>query len=396
MRTLVIILSETTDGEITFNNIKINLIDELNADLCLCIGINKDYNYNNPFYKLAKYKFLYNKPPDFEDTCKFAFEEINKKKKNIFEKLSNINLLHNQNINVRPVNKVYKTFLDFFFGINNSIFLQEKLFNYYEDITESIVYKNNQLYFIEEHPNQLNYFKEDNVISYKKQLHWTKFLEINNDFIETMESMFYRWFLLQKLIKYDLIKKYDRFIITRGDYIYTLPHPKIELLDDYYIWVPNGEYYNGITGRHAVLSKNNIVEYLNILEFLFLESNEYYMNIINYFYWNLEQIIKFHLDKKKLLNTVKYIPYIMYITENYYNETPTIIFSDSYTNTYQFQENYYIKYQREYEISNYYKKEFDKSQLSINDFYINKLKILNKESNNFSLLNFIYKNLFIL
>ena len=59
MKTLVIILAETRAYELTFDNFKKNVIDRLDADLCLCIGIKSDYNYNNPFYTLAKYKFLY-------------------------------------------------------------------------------------------------------------------------------------------------------------------------------------------------------------------------------------------------------------------------------------------------------------------------------------------------
>ena len=55
-KTLVIILAETREYELTFDNFKQNVIDTLNADLCLCIGVKPNYNYNNPFYKLAKYK----------------------------------------------------------------------------------------------------------------------------------------------------------------------------------------------------------------------------------------------------------------------------------------------------------------------------------------------------
>ena len=51
-RTLVIVLSETRASELTFDSFKKNVIDELNADLCVCIGINPNYDYNNPFYKL--------------------------------------------------------------------------------------------------------------------------------------------------------------------------------------------------------------------------------------------------------------------------------------------------------------------------------------------------------
>ena len=64
-KTLVILLSETRAHELTFNNFKQNVIDELNADLCLCIGIKNDYDYNNPYFNLAKYKFLYDEPNDF-------------------------------------------------------------------------------------------------------------------------------------------------------------------------------------------------------------------------------------------------------------------------------------------------------------------------------------------
>jgi hypothetical protein len=53
MKTLVIILSETRAYNLTFQNFKKNVIDELNADLCLCIGIKSDYNYDNPFYNFS-------------------------------------------------------------------------------------------------------------------------------------------------------------------------------------------------------------------------------------------------------------------------------------------------------------------------------------------------------
>jgi hypothetical protein len=45
--TLVIILSETRASELTFDSFKKNVLDELNADLCVCIGVKPDYDYNN-------------------------------------------------------------------------------------------------------------------------------------------------------------------------------------------------------------------------------------------------------------------------------------------------------------------------------------------------------------
>ena len=75
------------------------------------------------------------------------------------------------------------------------------------------------------------------------------------------------------MIDNDLINKYDRFIITRSDFIFLLPHPKVELMNKNYIWIPNCEHYGGYTDRHVVLSKNNIESYLNIFNNMVIRSN---------------------------------------------------------------------------------------------------------------------------
>ena len=59
-KTLVIVLSETRAHELTFENFKSNVIDVLDADLCVCIGTKPDYDVNNPFFQLAKYLLLLN------------------------------------------------------------------------------------------------------------------------------------------------------------------------------------------------------------------------------------------------------------------------------------------------------------------------------------------------
>jgi len=92
-KTLVIVLSETRGSELTFDNFKTNVIDELEADLCVCIGVKRDYDYNNPFYKLAKYKFTYDEPDDFGDAFDYAYNSIisNNSK---YECLQNVNTLY--------------------------------------------------------------------------------------------------------------------------------------------------------------------------------------------------------------------------------------------------------------------------------------------------------------
>lgn len=92
-KTLVIILSETKIHELTFENFKKNVIDELNADLCVCIGVKPDYDYNNPYYNLAKYKFLYDEPYDFGDAFDYAYNILLKERPK-YEKLENVNGLY--------------------------------------------------------------------------------------------------------------------------------------------------------------------------------------------------------------------------------------------------------------------------------------------------------------
>ena len=79
-KTLVIILSETRASELTFDNFKQNVIDELEADLCVCIGVKANYDYNNPFYQLAKYKFLYDEPDDYGDAFEYAYNILSQNK----------------------------------------------------------------------------------------------------------------------------------------------------------------------------------------------------------------------------------------------------------------------------------------------------------------------------
>jgi hypothetical protein len=77
-KTLAILLSETRAHELTFVNFKKNVIDELHADLCICIGVKQNYDYQNPFYQLAKYRFLYDEPEDYGDAFEYAYQILSK------------------------------------------------------------------------------------------------------------------------------------------------------------------------------------------------------------------------------------------------------------------------------------------------------------------------------
>jgi len=184
--------------------------------------------------------------------------------------------------------------------------------------------------------------------------------------------IFFRWYLLQKLQEFDLISQYDRFIITRSDYIYQLPHIQLNLLDEQYIWVPDGEHYDGITDRHTVLSKSNIVQYLNLLNCMVLQGNEYYDKMKHHNRWNLEQFIKFHLSQHGMVEQIREFPYVMYTVRSVNGV------SRWKWGNYSDEHGYFIKYEGEYEKSGYYKTEFEKSGLAICDYYRNLIESKNK------------------
>ena len=151
-----------------------------------------------------------------------------------------------------------------------------------------------------------------------------------------------RWVLLQNIIKNNIIKKYDRFIITRSDFIWNIYHPSLSKLKSNYIWIPNGEKYGGYTDRHAILSKENIYDYLNLLEPILKEPDKLFdlMKIKNN--WNLERYIKFYLNKKGYSKKVKFFPYVMYSVRN--NKIKTTFRPGKYSVKHK----YFIKYFKEY------------------------------------------------
>ena len=371
-KTLVIILSETRAHEITFDNFKKNVIDELNADLCLCIGVKPDYDYNNPFYKLAKYKFTYVEPDDFGDAFEYAYNIISSNKPK-YECLKNINALFGkiQKTQQSNANIMY-------YGNNENDIINFDAFNDDEIVIHTKNFPDNlwknQIYGIKNSDNK-NLVSQENVITYKKHLYWREFLKIKDQFLGGIKDsneqhpgsagilIFFRWFLLKSLIENDLIEKYDRFIITRSDFIYQLPHPKVEFMNENCIWIPDCENYGGYTDRHVVLSKHNIEKYLNIFNNFVLRSNEYYMKMKNKCDWNLEQLIKFHLQQNNVLHIVKEFPYVMYSVRNINGNTRWS--QGKYSN----ELGYYIKYDSEYEKSSYYKNKFEKSGLTIDNFY---------------------------
>ena len=124
--------------------------------------------------------------------------------------------------------------------------------------------------------------------------------------------LFFRWFLNDRLQATGVITQYDRFIVTRSDFVHRIPHTPLELLDPDYIWIPFGEDYNGYTDRHIVASQQDILDVLSITNPILCEPEQLAAEMQPFAHWNLEQFIKFSFARQGLINRVKRYPYTMY------------------------------------------------------------------------------------
>ena len=289
-RCLVVLLGQTRAYELTYDNIKRNLIDPLHADLALCIGIDENYCYDNPFYASAKYQFEYDEPSDYTDLMDCAYKTISSE------------------------------------------------------------------------------------CSLEKTIPWRNFLDIPGNFLGGIAGrdgsggilLFARWFLLKNILIQGLLDKYDFFVITRSDYIYTLAHPSLDLFSADCIYVPNGQGYGGITDRHVVLPKKFLEVYLNILEKMVLSSQEYYTKL-SLPCWNdlmnLEKMIYFHLIEQGVSEHIKFFPYVMYTVRG--EKDPTRWEMGSF----DYKLGYFIKYPVEYEQAIEHQKDFEQANQSLSEFY---------------------------
>lgn len=82
-----------------------------------------------------------------------------------------------------------------------------------------------------------------------------------------------RWLLTQILSQDEsILHQYERFVITRADHYYLCEHKFTDLdLRENTIHVPKGEGYLGYTDRHLVVSRDNILDALDILPTLLRE-----------------------------------------------------------------------------------------------------------------------------
>jgi hypothetical protein len=272
VKTLVCILSETRSHEHSWKSFKRFVLDALDADLALCIGVPEDYDFSNPYWQFAKYKFTVREFDDWGDAFDLA-------KHNLTKQIDSSER-HEADNNWRVLLDVPDQWLG---GVKG--------------------------------PNQ------------------------HAGSAGILIAM--RYFLLKSIIDNELLEKYERFVITRSDFVWKAPHPNPEILDPESVWIPDGEGYGGVTDRHAVLSRSNLISYLNLMERIIRFPGELKAEMLPMSKrWNLERFIRFCLNKSEV--SVRYFPYFMYAVRSWGGSTRWS------KGTWSDELGYYIKYSSEY------------------------------------------------
>ena len=274
-KVLVCVLAKTRGHQLTFPSFKRQVLDELNADLALALTIDENYDYANPFWQHAKYRWT---APDFKDYGE-AFD------------LAQYWLCQKYNVAAPDWRSMLR----------------------------------------------LKGIWQGRIQSPDPQPSATSIL------------LFCRWLLLHGLQQDDVLDRYDRFVITRSDFVWLCPHPPLSILDRGAIWIPDGEHYGGFNDRHVVVSRADVVNCLNIIEDVLLQPIQLYEEMNHQPTWNIEQFLANHLRRKGLLEKVKLFPYVMYLARH--------VRDDSLTwspGSYEPAVGHYVKYDTEFRAASAY------------------------------------------
>jgi len=122
---------------------------------------------------------------------------------------------------------------------------------------------------------------------------------------------FFRAFLRHQIAEAGLTDHYDRFIITRSDFVHEIPVPPPELVDNRYVWIPAGESHGGYTDRFISCPAAHIDQALAVTE-LFTADPSTTAELMRGRTWNPERILKHVYDTSGLSDIVRPMPYTMY------------------------------------------------------------------------------------
>ncbi|CAF4153388.1 unnamed protein product [Adineta steineri] len=103
---------------------------------------------------------------------------------------------------------------------------------------------------------------------------WRKYCKIPGQFMGGVANcshsgsagilLAFRWLVQQKLLEFNLLDKYDWFILTRADELYLCNHHDFLEMNKNHALLPTGENYGGWSDRHIIGKSSNFLKMMNI------------------------------------------------------------------------------------------------------------------------------------
>lgn len=189
---------------------------------------------------------------------------------------------------------------------------------------------------------------------------WRTLLELDSSFLGGIHDdafptvgsggiiFYFRHFLRSCLLSTGLLETYDWFLIVRSDFVWLAPHPPLHNFSTNRIAVLDGEEYGGVSDRYALIPRELMSNYLEIVEPIFSNPRKLRLDIEGAIdrgeasSLNPEQFLKIRFMALGLWTNLIRIPYFGYAirlpggstrwTEGYFLRTL----------------GYYVKYMDEY------------------------------------------------
>jgi hypothetical protein len=247
-RVLVCLLASTRAHQVTYPTFKQRVLDELNADLALALAIDHTYDYANPFWQQAKFRWTMPILADYGA----AYDQMQ--------------LRLCQERGLQPPD--WRVML------------------------------------------RVKGIWQGGIASPSPQRSVSALLPLC------------RALLLHGLQKDGVLDRYDRFVITRSDFMWLSPHPPLSILDRDALWFPDGELWGGLNDRHLVASRDDIADCLNGIEEILLHPGELYEQLKD-LQPNDEQLLWHHFARRGILQKRRFFPYVMYLARAAADKSPT-------------------------------------------------------------------------
>jgi len=182
---------------------------------------------------------------------------------------------------------------------------------------------------------------------------WRKLLKIKDQWLGGVKGkdehpgsasivLFFRWFLKESLLNSKVLNKYDRFIVTRSDFMHRIPHIPLDYLKKDKIWIPYGEDYGGYTDRHFVAHRDLVIKVLSVTDDIMYNPDKLYSKMSYFSRWNPERFTKFQFKQMNIKSIIRRYPYTMYAVRSKGGHTRWA------KGQYDEEHGYYIKYPSEY------------------------------------------------